>query len=766
MKICLLLIFVFILKVSSAFSESEYQGNDFLINKIEKDSFSNYDLLRTFGDISERVEKSVKLKSEVGHTFNSFDIGESSLPYDDAIYFQLQNYSFFKNSSSKCHQDLMYTLQNVGNLQNSWASQMIDSSGKPESGILQGNLRWYGDYNECINVYAPPQVNTSAGNFHGKYCTLQWSAQLSNFSLAVTSGVCIPDTCSSSILKDDFKEILEVIKVIPVLNKFDKVLNITDLKCNPSSKKLNSSAIAVICLISFFSLLAVLGSSITAYEYFCPKNVLSRKCAYEGGDQEEVSEKSNISINTIESNNTHSDQYILYHDEEKSIFHRILEKCKPFLKCFCVFSNGSKLLNTSGTEGQLLCIHGIRFLSMTWVILGHTYAFCFASIKSPLEIMDFIRNWPFQIVLQGFYSVDSFFVLSGFLLTYLFLQELSKREGKMSWIYFYVHRYVRLTPVYMITLAFSATVYYYLGCGPFWPETEIDPNCKNYWWWNLLYINNFQKSADQCMAWSWYLANDMQFFVISPLFLYSLWRWPKIGYSLLALSLCVTGLANFFITYHYKLITGLNSVLSADLTNALQFMAKFSDYFEKLYIKPYTRIGPYLVGMFLGYLLFKSKKSNRGKDNWIFLCCGWIVASAITLASVYGLYKSNPSLLATSFYNAFNRICFAGGLAWVIYVCLTKQAAVVDGILSYKFFIPLSRLTYCAYLIHPMILTGYFSSLRSLLVFSHATMTLYYLGFLVVTYGLALPVSLIFESPIICLEKLIRSKFPKTETRL
>ncbi|KFM61438.1 hypothetical protein X975_24357, partial [Stegodyphus mimosarum] len=35
-----------------------------------------------------------------------------------------------------------------------------------------------------------------------------------------------------------------------------------------------------------------------------------------------------------------------------------------------------------------------------------------------------------QIVLQGFYSVDSFFVISGFLLAYLFFQEFSKTKGK------------------------------------------------------------------------------------------------------------------------------------------------------------------------------------------------------------------------------------------------------------------------------------------------------------------------------------------------
>ncbi|KFM61437.1 Nose resistant to fluoxetine protein 6, partial [Stegodyphus mimosarum] len=137
----------------------------------------------------------------------------------------------------------------------------------------------------------------------------------------------------------------------------------------------------------------------------------------------------------------------------------------------------------------------------------------------------------------------------------------------------------------MITLAFSATVSFYLGSGPVWPDKDIEPSCKNYWWWNLLYINNFQKSVDQCMVWSWYLANDMQFFIISPLFLYSLWRWPKIGYSLIALFLCGTCLANFFITYHYELMTGINSVLFIDFANAQDFMARFADYFDKLYTK-------------------------------------------------------------------------------------------------------------------------------------------------------------------------------------
>lgn len=46
---------------------------------------------------------------------------------------------------------------------------------------------------------------------------------------------------------------------------------------------------------------------------------------------------------------------------------------KRILLCFSIFTNGQKILNTEQTEGQLMSIHGIRFLSLTWVILGHTY---------------------------------------------------------------------------------------------------------------------------------------------------------------------------------------------------------------------------------------------------------------------------------------------------------------------------------------------------------------------------------------------------------
>ncbi|GBN53727.1 Nose resistant to fluoxetine protein 6, partial [Araneus ventricosus] len=262
----------------------------------------------------------------------------------------------------------------------------------------------------------------------------------------------------------------------------------------------NDSLSINVCLLSVFALLAVIGSFITALEYSMKEKFPK--------DQ----------------------------------------KCKPFFNCFCIFTNGEKILNTANSEGQLPCLHGIRFLSMNWVIILHTYAYQIPFISNTDEVINDNHQW--SLVLNSSFSVDSFFILSGFLVGYSFFQKAEKTDGKTQWLYFYTHRYVRLTPVYMIVLAFYATISPFLGSGPLWPDYDVISTCKDNWWWNMLYINNFQALFyDQCMEWSWYLANDMQFYVISPLFLITLWRWPKVGYSLLGLFFCITFAWSFALTY-------------------------------------------------------------------------------------------------------------------------------------------------------------------------------------------------------------------------
>ncbi|XP_042912018.1 nose resistant to fluoxetine protein 6 [Parasteatoda tepidariorum] len=561
--------------------------------------------------------------------------------------------------------------------------------------------------------------------------------------LPISIAVCLPDTCKPY----EFVDIFNNSSFIPPLNKSGIGFNVTALTCKAKSLELSTGGIVTLCIMSVFFLLVFMGSSITAFKYFAHSNASKDEC------------KSSVNEGKVSEYfvGRSLEELLVINEGSPTKLKAFIDMCDPVLNCFCIFTNGSKLFNTDSTEGQLLCLHGIRFLSLTWVIVCHVYMSPIAQIRSTEGLLPLIDNFPFQAILNGWYSVDSFFVLSGFLMSYLYFQECAKKQGKTPWLYFYVHRYLRLTPVYMIVLAFYATVMPIIGSGPFWQDYNVDPHCQKGWWWNLIYINNFRKQSEQCMGWSWYLANDMQFFAISPLFLITLWRWPKVGYSMLLLFLWGSWLSGFLITYHYDLIAGTMSYI-VDIEQVTKFSDKWMEYFDKIYIKPYTRIAPYLIGIGLGYILFKRKVTDI-KVNRVTLWIGWLLAIPVGLYCVYGLYHQTPNLVAASFFNALTRTGYGLSLSWLIFVCISGQAGVVDKILSYKLFIPLSRLTYCAYLIHVIVISLYIFSRKTTIVFTHQTIILMFLGLLIVTYALSVLVSLTFESPLIRLEKLIRSKF-------
>lgn len=51
------------------------------------------------------------------------------------------------------------------------------------------------------------------------------------------------------------------------------------------------------------------------------------------------------------------------------------------LHCFSALNNGRKLLATGASSENFGCINGIRVLSTTWVIMGHSWLFIFFTYK-------------------------------------------------------------------------------------------------------------------------------------------------------------------------------------------------------------------------------------------------------------------------------------------------------------------------------------------------------------------------------------------------
>ena len=135
-----------------------------------------------------------------------------------------------------------------------------------------------------------------------------------------------------------------------------------------------------------------------------------------------------------------------------------------------------------------------------------------------------------QVIGNAVLAVDTFYMISGFLTAYILLKKFKKVSSPAFIAKIYLHRYLRLTMVYGIVIIFFMGFLGRYGHGTYVHYT-VDPlveRCKAYWWRNILYISNLIQVCNEsgycrvqsCLGHSWYLSNDMQFFVVGvPLIL-------------------------------------------------------------------------------------------------------------------------------------------------------------------------------------------------------------------------------------------------------
>ncbi|CAL1277759.1 unnamed protein product [Larinioides sclopetarius] len=363
----------------------------------ETDSDHVYDLVKVVQNYAEHIHvlENLKLISEDDKYF----LNEVQNFLSKNFYSSLVDL-FAETDSIKCVRDLIYLFENVKS-PDGWSLKMLDAYGKPESGILLGNFKWLGEYDECLSVFAPPKGNTSVGNFHGKYCTLQVPIRLRNVSLPLLVATCLPESCNPhGLIFSSIANLKMKSKLSNLNERIGSALSNATLTCKPASKKLTTAAIIVISLISFFLLLAIIGSSITAFEYYAKENT-TKFTIFRISDSDKLSLNENIE----NISNADSDAFLIDTGNQVAL-PVCFERCKPFFNCFCIFTNGEKILNTS-VKGQLPCIHGIRFLSMTWVIVCHSYAFGFSVARNLAETIDYVDHWQFQRIFSGIHILST-----------------------------------------------------------------------------------------------------------------------------------------------------------------------------------------------------------------------------------------------------------------------------------------------------------------------------------------------------------------------
>ncbi|XP_066295640.1 nose resistant to fluoxetine protein 6-like [Branchiostoma lanceolatum] len=639
-----------------------------------------------------------------------------------------------------------------------YALKMLDAGGKPQSGILGGSLVWAGSYSQCVNITRKGFNITFDGKFY--MATLvpvaraQQSEQLTRSGGGITNetsiqiGICVPSSCSQHdvIQRLDgsiYWRFLVQQGMLQVMSAYSQ-----------ESPPIQNVTIAAICICSVLLLLLAIG---TIYDVIIHQHRLmaneSQKLndAFEMRLEEREAQEPDVTVNVPDDKPLPVNTFT--REKTSAVKEGVTGR---ILLCFSLYTNIGKLLSTKQAPGSIKCLHGIRFISMTWVILGHTYSVAQWHVANhqsyfpdnSLQFLEIRQTFTFQAIGNSYVAVDTFFFLRyGLLMSYVLIKQIEKNEEKGKSVQYgmvYFHRYWRLTPTYMFVLMLYMWVLPYMFSGPFWPEAPngIDPSCADNWWTNLLYINNF--FGKKCMNWTWYLANDMQFFIIGVPLIYILCRWQIVGIVVKLALLLASFITTAVITWHYDM--------------------KAPDGLSEYYGKPYCRIGPYLVGVFVGWLLIKMKrKQTRSKTMSLLMPIGWLVAATSAMAvvySTYGLYHGTTlqTIYENVLYLTVHRTVWAITLAWVVLACFHGYGGVVDTILSWDAWVPLSRLTYCAYLVHIPVMYAVYLSRDVLIHYSTFTMIYFFLGHVTLSYGVAFLVSLVVEAPLMGLEKIIFKK--------
>lgn len=624
-----------------------------------------------------------------------------------------------------------------------WALKFLDATGKPGPGLSEFRVNFLGDYDLCRKQVS----NGSDTTFRGNYVT--WNIALGPpnpmnplASLNVQWGVCMPDTCTDTENTLIVKEVLQFAGLNGTLFALPAVSH-TD------HREASAATVAAIIILCIIGTLMFAG---TLYD------VLFLQWPVWRAQWLVQEEKKNVKSLTANGVDVASAAHTTEDDDEPLIIKADIQQPPPTspgklvkaLLAFSVYTNGSKVLNTTQQPGSISCIHGIRFLSLTWVILGHLFAFCIGFVDNlTTGVPDFLQRWSFDAISNAFVSVDSFFTLSGLLVSYLTVSEMKKSGWKLNWGLFYFHRFWRLTPPYMLVIVLIVGLQQYCGQGPLWATLQPSDKtfCEKYWWTNLLYINNLVYRDYVCLGQSWYLANDMQFYVVSPLMIIPFYFNKFLGFVACGI---------FFLTH--VITTGVLSTQHkwpATLVSA-NTGPNFQTYFQDYYETPWCRIGPYIVGIVTGYLL--ATQRDRIKLNWLRATIGWTVATAVALAALYGLHgdiggKHPSTVEVAALYNALARSAWGACVCWVIVACVTGWGGFVNTLLSWSPFVVLGRLTYMAYLIHINLINIYFGNQNTLFHLTSLNISLIFMGVLVATYGISFVLMLALESPMIGLEK-------------
>ncbi|KAG0428033.1 hypothetical protein HPB47_024965, partial [Ixodes persulcatus] len=477
--------------------------------------------------------------------------------------------------------------------------RMFDASGKYPTGMLQGTQADIGAYDECIETVIRDDFGRE--RVRGQYCSVHAVSRPNDTSMAdgilkvamishrrvaegikfadhekvagIRLGICVPADCS----RDDIQELANAL--VQGIFKVNVQYCVTD-----QSTPMNNIQIGVIVYLALIGMVMALGTSLDLY-LSCQQDRKYKASAW------------------IQS-----------------------------LLAFSVMAN-HRLLFAPAKDADAMTfrfLHGLRFLSIFWIALGHAYIPLDMIVSRPLNALHYADKWDFCIITAGYLSVDTFFFLSGFLLAFNVLKE--RRSSCIVAFVGTLHRYIRVT----VPLCFAIICFFLMpliASGPNSPIMyyQFFYEIMNHWWAILLQVKNLVGEPEiGVFLHTWYLSADFQLFLVSMVILVSFRRNPKWGivvFMLMSILGCSVTAWQLYNTNYEPFL----------LVLAESFLAH-ADTFRKMYILPTYHAACFFTGCILALIL---KSFGKVKLSKVALLALWATSLSCGMLCIFIRYDWN-----------------------------------------------------------------------------------------------------------------------------
>lgn len=368
------------------------------------------------------------------------------------------------------------------------------------------------------------------------------------------------------------------------------------------------------------------------------------------------------------------------------------EKIQPLLQNNKDMSSTQNLSKTRNPD-YMIQLDALRGIAVCAVMLEHYV---------PSNVSGFILSYLKPILHWGTSAITLFFVLSGFLITGILLRcrdtiKSNNQSIGFTLKRFYIRRFLRIFPIYYLTLAVTA-----IGFN----------QVRSVFFWHLTYTTNimilFRGEWDQTSSHLWTLSMEEQFYLIWPCVILFL---PK-KHLLKAIFITIgLGVISKFVCY------GLN-------LNEVQIL-----------VFPLASMDSLALGALLA---FYKHNHEQFKQNHQTLCN-------------LGLWVCLPLLIFFNKITLFNMLLRPTVLA-IFYVWLISRASegfsgIYGKILELKPLVFLGKISYGVYLYH-VFLNPTFEKAHELNLFSPIPLPLEILLKIIITLAIAIPSWLLIEKPI------------------